>query len=102
MEFAEYFNTVQEKFLEGDKEGVAELANEAGSNTVSYSELEEALSTLVRNAVLAIEENKIMQEIKLNVVLRNLKECGIITKEVEDKILESFKTIENLLEEPEK
>lgn len=99
MNFIEYFNQLQEKFVEDNVEGAVELTKQVGDKTVTYAELESSLSTILQNTALAIEENALKEEIKLNYVLKKLKECGIVSKELEGEILEGLQNIENLLED---
>mgnify|MGYP006913732421 CR=1 FL=1 len=99
MEFAEYFNTIQNLYADDNMKQIEKLKKESGAKLVTYEELESSLATVVQVTTIAIEQIKQFQEAKLEYVLQKLKENGTISDNIEKDILNEFSNINNIMEE---
>lgn len=99
MEFAEYFNKMQEHYAEGNTVEVEKLIKSDGSKLVTYAEFEDALATIAQVTTLAIEQAFQSQEAKIGFVLKTLKEQKVISEDTEKAILSEFNNINELMED---
>ena len=99
MEFAEYFNKMQEHYAKGETVEVEKLIKSDGSKLVTYAELEDAVATVAQVTTLAIEEAFQAQEAKFGLVLKTLREQKVISEDTEKAILAEFNNINELMED---